>query len=200
MPIGRFYKVQTDLIVGGYIVATTKHCLGGNTGKSAVEYMDDFILWATRLSPEEQEVCNNLRNKNRRFLTNNLKGKRVKEKNSNIKKQKADNVKLTNFETGYNKLNPILQQPDLENLSPKEIVVAELLLLGWDYKEIGEILSIGVCTVKTHVNNIYSKKQVHSLQQFLVKSFNTKKSIIPITTNKKFKDSDLLEIKDILGG
>lgn len=200
MPIGRFYKVQTDLIVGGYIVVTTEHCLGGNIGKSAVEYMYDFILWATRLSPEEQEVWNNLRNKNRRFLTNNLKGKRVKEKNSNIKNKKADNVKFTNFETGYNKLNPILQQHDLEDLTPSEKRVADLLLLGWNYKEISNMLNLSICTVKTNVNSVFQKKQVRSLQQLLVKSFNTQNSIIPIIKNKKFKNSDLLEIKDLLGG
>ena len=40
---------------------TTSECeFGAGMGKSAVDYLDDFIIWATRLSPEEQEVWNML--------------------------------------------------------------------------------------------------------------------------------------------
>ena len=49
-----------------------------------------------------------------------------------------------------------------ENLSPRELEVLELLAQGFIYKEIGDKLTIGVTTVRSHVKNICHKMHVRS--------------------------------------
>ncbi len=41
-------------------MTTSENEFDVSTGMSAGDYLDNFILWATRLSPEEQEVWNKL--------------------------------------------------------------------------------------------------------------------------------------------
>src|ERR1043165_4715879 len=52
--------------------------------------------------------------------------------------------------------------PESQNLSPREREVIELLASGFIYKEIGDRLSIGTETVRTHVKNICQKMHVRS--------------------------------------
>jgi DNA-binding NarL/FixJ family response regulator len=51
---------------------------------------------------------------------------------------------------------------EVENLSPREEQVLELLACGFLYKEIGEKLKIGVETVRTHVKSICQKMHVRN--------------------------------------
>ncbi|MBS1597342.1 MAG: helix-turn-helix transcriptional regulator [Bacteroidetes bacterium] len=56
-----------------------------------------------------------------------------------------------------------------QSLSQREIKIARLILEGKSNKEIAMDLNIGLSTVKTHVNNIYSKLKINSrrdLQKF----------------------------------
>mgnify|MGYP002796137702 FL=1 len=57
------------------------------------------------------------------------------------------------------------------DLTPQEKVILKLLLQGLSYKECAKALTISTATVKTHVNTIFQKKQVHSLSQLLAKSY-----------------------------
>jgi DNA-binding NarL/FixJ family response regulator len=58
---------------------------------------------------------------------------------------------------------------EAENLSPREHEVLELLASGFIYKEIGDKLSIGTETVRTHVKNICQKMHVRSRLEAVAK-------------------------------
>ena len=55
----------------------------------------------------------------------------------------------------------------IRNLSLQERKIFALLIDGKSNKEISEILLIGLSTVKTHVNNIYSKLDINSRKDIL---------------------------------
>lgn len=63
-----------------------------------------------------------------------------------------------------------------EKLTEKETEVLNLLLDGLDYQQVAEKLVVSLGTVKTHVTNIFSKRNYHSLQELLVNELrsNTK--------------------------
>ena len=63
----------------------------------------------------------------------------------------------------------------IQNLSVQERKIFALLLEGKSNKEISENLSIGLNTVKTHVNNIYSKLDVKSRKDIMNLTFDKKK-------------------------
>jgi DNA-binding CsgD family transcriptional regulator len=65
-------------------------------------------------------------------------------------------------------------QNPLRNLSIQERKIFALLLEGKSNKEISEILLIGLNTVKTHVNNIYSKLDINSRKDILNLNLNNK--------------------------
>jgi DNA-binding NarL/FixJ family response regulator len=52
--------------------------------------------------------------------------------------------------------------PELENLSARELEILRLLAKGHRYKEIADQLSINIGTVRTHISNVYEKLHVHS--------------------------------------
>jgi DNA-binding NarL/FixJ family response regulator len=58
---------------------------------------------------------------------------------------------------------------EAENLSPREHEVLDLLASGFIYKEIGDKLSIGTETVRTHVKNICQKMHVRSRLEAVAK-------------------------------
>ena len=58
-------------------------------------------------------------------------------------------------------------------LTPREAEVFQLLAKGWNTTYIGERLSIGVATVRSHVYHIYSKLGINS-QQRLISIVETK--------------------------
>jgi LuxR family maltose regulon positive regulatory protein len=58
----------------------------------------------------------------------------------------------------------------VEALSERELAVLKLIGVGLSNREIAEKLFIEIGTVKTHVNNIYSKLNVHSRTQAIARS------------------------------
>jgi DNA-binding NarL/FixJ family response regulator len=51
---------------------------------------------------------------------------------------------------------------DLDQLSPRENDILELLSHGLTYKEIGDRFDVSYATVRTHIERIYKKLHVHS--------------------------------------
>jgi len=56
-------------------------------------------------------------------------------------------------------------------LTPREKELLDLLAKGYRYKEIADMLSISIETVRTHIRNIYDKLQVQSRTEALNKIF-----------------------------
>ena len=54
---------------------------------------------------------------------------------------------------------------ELENLSPREQEVLDLLAQGFLYKEIADRLTVSYATIRTHVERIYQKLRVRSRSQ-----------------------------------
>jgi DNA-binding NarL/FixJ family response regulator len=76
---------------------------------------------------------------------------------------------------GYNL--PKLDTPNFKTIVKDPLTKTESEILddlkeGLSSKEIAEKRFISETTVKTHINGIYTKKQVHNMQQLLVKEFN----------------------------
>lgn len=56
-----------------------------------------------------------------------------------------------------------------ENLSPRELEVLAHLAKGYRYKEIADLMSISVLTVRSHLQRIYEKLHVRSRTEAVVK-------------------------------
>lgn len=69
---------------------------------------------------------------------------------------------------------PTQSRSELEDLTPREKAVLELLTQGFLYKEIAERLQIGVTTVTTHIRNIYDKLHVRSRTEAVAKYLSRK--------------------------
>ena len=54
---------------------------------------------------------------------------------------------------------------EVENLSPRELEVLELLARGYLYKEIASRIGVAYATIRTHVERIYEKLHVRSRSQ-----------------------------------
>lgn len=61
-----------------------------------------------------------------------------------------------------------------QNLTPREREILDLLVAGCFFKEVAERLGIGVETVRTHVNHIYTKLHVRSRTEAVVKYLRIK--------------------------
>ena len=92
-----------------------------------------------------------------------------------------DNIKdkksyLISLYQGYKQTD---EKKSLENddilinlpLTEKETEILDCLLDGLDYKEIAEKLFISPTTVKTHANNIFSKKNINSLPKLIASEY-----------------------------
>lgn len=62
-------------------------------------------------------------------------------------------------------MNEIISAPDV--LTPSEYNVYRLLVNGYTYKDIANVLIIAPCTVTTHVINIYQKFNVSSRNELM---------------------------------
>lgn len=65
----------------------------------------------------------------------------------------------------YNKYSPHEKSQKInqeERLSYREIEILQLIACGYSNPEISTSLKISICTVSTHIKNIYQKLQVHS--------------------------------------
>jgi DNA-binding NarL/FixJ family response regulator len=59
--------------------------------------------------------------------------------------------------------------PATAQLTPREREIVEALAQGHAYKEIADRLSIGISTVRTHLQRIYEKLQVNNRTEAVVK-------------------------------
>ena len=175
---------------------TTSECeFGAGMGKSAVDYLYDFIILATRLSPEEQEVWNKLcRNRGYNAFGQKNKGR----KNLKVLWKQKRREKMKTIDSYNSDFNPILIKEDTEPLTPKEEEVLNILMLGYGFEECARILDLSLTTIKTHIVHIYQKKHVSNLHQLTVKFYNPQLSESEKVGN--FNKSDVLEIRNILGG
>ncbi|MGO8741126.1 MAG: response regulator [Limisphaerales bacterium] len=54
---------------------------------------------------------------------------------------------------------------DVQSLAPRENEILQLLVRGYSYKEIADMLGISIPTVNTHIHRTYEKLHVHSRGQ-----------------------------------
>lgn len=70
-------------------------------------------------------------------------------------------------------------------ITKREEEITNLLMDGFSYKDVSQNLYISITTLKSHIRNIFQKKQVNSLQQLLVKEY--KRKIEFLNRQKEFK-------------
>ena len=108
------------------------------------KYLKDFINDSTMLTGEE------------------LKTLEFIEKRFRIEKEK-------------NKMVEVFKIPKKEikttELTPTEQRVFDALIDGLSYKETAELLNLAQTTIKTHVNSIFQKRTVSSLQELVVDEY-----------------------------
>ena len=62
------------------------------------------------------------------------------------------------------------QAPQVDNLSPREQEVLDLLAQGYLYKEIADHTGSSYATIRTHIERIYQKLHVHSRAQAVARA------------------------------
>ena len=130
----------------------------------ALQHLRDFILEGLALTPEEKKT-----------LAKHQKVKKAKKKleqkvaNKSFKKfENLERKIFKEFDIEENGLDLFEMMSNLEDLTEKEVLIVELLKQGYSYAECAEKLFISVSTIKTHIDHIFSKKGVSSLQELLV--------------------------------
>jgi DNA-binding NarL/FixJ family response regulator len=63
---------------------------------------------------------------------------------------------------------PDRQPSVIDDLTPREVEVLELIAKGWSNKAIAEALTLSEKTVKNHINNIFSKLHVCDRSQAML--------------------------------
>lgn len=69
---------------------------------------------------------------------------------------------------------PARKQPGVDEISPRELEVLQLIARGRSNKEIGEALFIGERTVKTHVSHLLEKMQLQDRTQLAIYAVQNK--------------------------
>jgi DNA-binding NarL/FixJ family response regulator len=62
----------------------------------------------------------------------------------------------------------------IENLTPRELEIMELLSRGLSYKMMAADLNLGVGTIQTHIRRIYKKLHVNCRTEAVMKYVDTK--------------------------
>ena len=75
------------------------------------------------------------------------------------------------------------EKPEVNDLSPREWEVLELLSRGHSYKEISSALTISIPTVNTHLHRIYEKLHVRSRGEAVAK-FSSFPPRLPVSSNR----------------
>jgi len=75
------------------------------------------------------------------------------------------------------------EKPEVNDLSPREWEVLELLSRGHSYKEISSALTIGIPTVNTHLHRIYEKLHVRSRGEAVAK-FSSFPPRLPVSATR----------------
>ena len=113
------------------------------------KYLKDFINDSTMLTGEELETLELI------------------EKRFRIEKEK-------------NKMDKVFKIPKKEikttELTPTEQRFFDALIDGLSYKETAELLNLAQTTIKTHVNSIFQKRTVSSLQELIVDEYKKRLS------------------------
>lgn len=85
-------------------------------------------------------------------------------------------TKKTNIERIYRKLglSKIKKEKSDSRLTKRELEIIELICKKgvFKHKELAELLYISLSTVKTHINNIYTKASCNSLGELIYKYYN----------------------------
>jgi DNA-binding NarL/FixJ family response regulator len=78
------------------------------------------------------------------------------------------------------------EKPEVNELSPREWEVLELLVRGYSYKEISSVLEISIPTVNTHLHRTYEKLHVRSRGEAVARfsSFPPRLPVSPTRTAK----------------
>lgn len=63
---------------------------------------------------------------------------------------------------------PQLKEPDLSQLSPKEVEVAKLMTQGTSNKEIAQMMNVTERTIKSHLTQIYTKLNIRDRMQLML--------------------------------
>ena len=71
---------------------------------------------------------------------------------------------------------------DDKNLTPREKEIILLILSGKNKREIAENLFLSISTIKTNVENIYKKFNVHNKAEFII--YLWKNDIVDIDENE----------------
>lgn len=77
---------------------------------------------------------------------------------------------LSNDKDCHQEDQPADHAPLIESLTPREVEVLKLISKGYTNKQISESLSLAASTVKSHLNNLYSKLNVKRRTEALIKS------------------------------
>jgi DNA-binding NarL/FixJ family response regulator len=75
------------------------------------------------------------------------------------------------------------EKPEVNELSPREWEILELLSRGYSYKDISSALKIGIPTVNTHIHRTYEKLHVRSRGEAVAR-FSTFPPRLPVTPSK----------------
>lgn len=142
-------------------------------GAAAVEHLREFIIKSfegKELKHIEQEY---LKDKKQKEIQNKQAEKAAKKELKKAQKELLS-IKLPN-------LNKILKEESLDimitnDLTEMEQQIYDLLVDGNSYEEVANILQKKLTTIKTHVANIFDKKQVNSLPRLIVKHYKEKLS------------------------
>lgn len=125
--------------------------------ENAIQYLKWFIQKYLQLTPEEKEIEKMLFIKNR----SNIMAIRRKYENQDEKNEK-EFIKSCEEDFKYN------------SKTEKEQQILVLLCKGYDYNECGQVLGVKKSTILTHVNHLFEKENVNSLQKLIVKTLTGK--------------------------
>ena len=75
------------------------------------------------------------------------------------------------------------EKPEVNELSPREWEVLELLSRGYSYKEISSALAISIPTVNTHLHRTYEKLHVRSRGEAVAK-FSSFPPRLPVSSTR----------------
>lgn len=131
---------------------------------AALEHLQKFILEGLTLTREEKKVF-----EKQKKVQKAKKKSEQKAANKSFKKfENLERKIFKEFDIEENGFDLFEMMSKLEDLTEKEGLIVELLKQGYSYAECAEKLFISVSTIKTHIDHIFSKKGVSSLQELLV--------------------------------
>lgn len=137
---------------------------------AAYQHLRNFITEGLHLDPNELKAYHKALSNQQKIQTKIKKKVLLNEETDNyfceFSKLKRKIYKELDIE--QKELNTFKKLYINEGLTNKETKVVQLLKQGFSYRECAQKLFISETTVKTHVNVIFQKRGVNSLQELLV--------------------------------